>query len=138
MDGRSDLDIYRNGCSLLQNFYVLPQGGAERRTGTEFVSKTASTIAGTKKARMIPFTFSSDEAYGCEFGDGYIKVWDSAGNSYTPSGTIPYLEADLAGLKFFQRYDIMYIVKNNYAISTLSRTSLTHNFVSHSRNVLRV
>jgi len=40
MDGRTDLGVYRNGCRSLQNFYVMPQGGVERRTGTEFVDET--------------------------------------------------------------------------------------------------
>ena len=40
MDGRSDLDQYRTGCRDLDNFYVLPQGGVERRTGTQFIGLT--------------------------------------------------------------------------------------------------
>ena len=31
MDARTDLEIYRKGCKLLENFYILPQGGVERR-----------------------------------------------------------------------------------------------------------
>ena len=37
MDGRNDLEIYKAGCRDLDNFFVLPQGGVERRAGTEFV-----------------------------------------------------------------------------------------------------
>lgn len=129
MDGRSDLEIYRNGCSLLENFYVLPQGGVERRVGTEYLAKTASTVAGEKRARLIPFIFSASQAYACEFGDGYIKIWEPDGStSYTPTGTVPYSADDVGQIDYYQRFDILYLSHPNYPVQELKRTSVTPAF----------
>ena len=37
LEGRIELEKYRQGCSELTNFLVLPQGGITRRPGTLFL-----------------------------------------------------------------------------------------------------
>ena len=71
MDGRSDLEMYKTGCRDLDNFYVLSQGGVERRSGTEFIAKTKGvSSAGDKAVKLIPFDFSADTNYIVEVGIG--------------------------------------------------------------------
>lgn len=121
MNGRSSLEVYKNGCSRLENFYVLPQGGVERRTGTEFISET------TGRAKMIPFVFSSTQSYAVEIGDGYITVWDDE----TPilvTDSSPYVDADLDDLEFVQRFDILYIQSPNKNIYQVNRVTLDPTF----------
>ena len=42
--GRVDLAKYQNGARTLKNFISLPQGGARRRGGTQFVAKTKDKV----------------------------------------------------------------------------------------------
>ena len=62
LDGRTELSKYFNGAKQLQNFLVVPQGGATRRPGTEFI---AETKASANAARLIPFEFNVTQAYVC-------------------------------------------------------------------------
>jgi hypothetical protein len=48
--GRSDSEVYKRGCKTLKNMIVQPQGGAKRRTGTEFITDRFFTTAGVKKS----------------------------------------------------------------------------------------
>ena len=114
MDGRSDLEIYKSGCRDLDNFFVLPQGGVERRAGTEFVkfAGSGSTPTGTSPARMIEFDFSSDVFFVIEIGTSYAKVHytdDNGEDQVVPvTGTVPaYTEAELRTLQFNRRYDTL-------------------------------
>jgi hypothetical protein len=38
LDGRTDLSRYFNGCRVLENMLVYPQGGAMRRPGSYYVA----------------------------------------------------------------------------------------------------
>ena len=35
LKGRVDLDKYKHGCETMENFQVLPEGGAKRRGGSD-------------------------------------------------------------------------------------------------------
>lgn len=69
---RTDLQRYTQGASCLTNFIVLPQGGASRRAGTNFIYETKDS---TKKARLLPFVFNQDQAYCIEAGVGYFRFY---------------------------------------------------------------
>ena len=122
--GRTDLEKYYNGCETLENMVCLPHGGATRRFGTEYVS-TAKTLG--KKVVLVPFEFSTLQAYVLEFGHEYIRFYKdrgvitSAGSTYEI--TSPYPESALSTLKFAQTADVMYLVHKDYAPRKLSRTS---------------
>ncbi len=70
--GRTDLPKYSAGARRIENFIVHPEGGAHRRPGSRFVK---AAIDSTKKSRLIPFVFSSEQAYMLEFGDQVIRVF---------------------------------------------------------------
>ena len=92
MDGRSDLEIYKTGCRKLENFYVTPQGGVERRAGTTFLRYAGTD--GSNPSKLIPFNFSADTNYLVEIGAETIKIHSSDGlTTYDPTGiTIPYTQ----------------------------------------------
>ncbi|MGA0207756.1 MAG: hypothetical protein ACO3LT_08205, partial [Ilumatobacteraceae bacterium] len=79
LDQRPDLDKYQSGCTRLENFIVLPYGGIYRRPGTRYV---AETKAGGQ-VRLIPFNFSTDDAFVLEFGDGYIRFFKGGNPVYS-------------------------------------------------------
>jgi len=84
--GRVEFAKYLSGAETIENFIVRPEGGLMRRHGTRFAGETKTH---TKQSRLIPFVFSTVQAYMLEFGDTYIRFWKdyapitSATNSIT-------------------------------------------------------
>ena len=89
--GRTDLDLYRNGCDRLENFEVLPQGGVERRSGTETVKELDADT------RIIPFQFDADESYVVELSDSSIGVTSNDGSSGKVLDTQTPVQAGVTG-----------------------------------------
>ncbi|HEU0069771.1 MAG TPA: hypothetical protein VFS04_00625, partial [Alphaproteobacteria bacterium] len=123
LEGRVDLAKYANGCRALENMLVHPHGGASRRSGTRFVAETKSSGA----VRLIPFEFSTVQAYMLEFGAGYIRFFMNEGRIESPPGTpyeivSPYGADDLFELQYAQSADVMYLVHPDHAPRKLSRT----------------
>lgn len=71
MRGRVDTTKYANGADELLNFIVLPQGGIWRRPGLRSI---ATVDDNSKKHRIIPFQFSSTQAYILVFGDYTLQI----------------------------------------------------------------
>jgi len=72
--GRTDSEIYRRACKNIKNMIVVPQGGARRRVGSQFVtdeystgnettSNTGDILALSDSMRLIPFVVSEEESY---------------------------------------------------------------------------
>jgi hypothetical protein len=127
LEGRVDLAKYANGCRALENMLVHPHGGASRRSGTRFVAEVKDSAAAV---RLVPFEFSTVQAYMLEFGDGYIRFYRDEGRIESPPGSpyeiaAPYEQAELMELQFAQSADIMYIVHPNHAPRKLSRSGHT-------------
>lgn len=73
---RVDFAKYGNGVETLENYIVLPQGGVTRAPGTRYVAEVKDS---TKSTRLIPFEFSTTQAYMLEFGDLYIRFYRGGG-----------------------------------------------------------
>lgn len=124
---RVDFAKFQNGVQLMENYLPLPHGGATSRNGTRFVSEVKDSA---KDCVLVPFEFSTVQAYMLEFGDQYVRFYKDYGRIESPPGTpvevaTPYLEADLATLKFAQSADTLYIAHRSYAPRKLTRTSHT-------------
>ncbi len=72
IDMRSDIEKYYAGCKTMENFMPLFGGGATRVPGTYFVQEVSDS---TKKTRVVPFIFNSDQAFILEFGEEYIRFF---------------------------------------------------------------
>ena len=136
MQGRTDFQKYFNAATRIENFVVLPHGPVTRRPGTYFAAEVKTS---TQKTRLIPFTFSTEQAYILEFGNGYIRFYKDDGQIQSGSSAYeissPYLEAQLFDIKFAQSADVMYLVHPSHPVKKLSRTghtSWTLNTVSFS------
>jgi hypothetical protein len=131
MDGRSDLEIYKTGCRDLDNFFVLPQGGVERRAGTEFIQFAGTD--GTNPARMIEFDFSSDIRFVIELGTSYAKVHYTDANGVAQvvdvTGTVPaYTSTELRQIQFNRKYDTLILTCPTKETQVLKRTTITPTF----------
>jgi len=124
--GRIDLDKYRNACRAIENFVLLAQGPATRRPGTQFIAPTKDDGA----VRLIPFEFSTEQAYVIEAGAGYFRFYMNGGRIESSPGTAyeiatPYGVADLAGLKWAQSADVLYLCHPKFAPHKLARAGHT-------------
>lgn len=124
--GRVDTDRYRTALKRCLNYVPTVQGSLIRRTGTRFVAEVKDS---SKAVRLVPFEFSTTQAYILEFGDQYIRFYRDNGqilDGGSPYEIVsPYLEADLFELKFVQSADVLYITHRGYAPRKLSRTGHT-------------
>src|SRR6056297_4193038 len=69
MNARIDFEKYKSGLRTLENFIVLPYGGARKRSGTEYIAETKNDGV----ARLAPFSVGVDQTYIMEIGVGYIR-----------------------------------------------------------------
>lgn len=115
---RVDLDKYHVGAALLRNFFVDYRGGAPTRAGFEYIA----TCRSASKPRLIPFQFSSTETYVLEFGQIYVRIYQSG--TLVQEIVTPYSEADLPLLKYAQSADTMTLTHPSYPIYLLKRTAV--------------
>lgn len=74
--GRVDSDRYRTGLAVVKNYVPTLQGPLDRRPGTSFVARSRSEI---RKPRLIPFEFSTTQAYIIEMGPSYFRFYKDNG-----------------------------------------------------------
>ncbi len=125
LKGRPTLDKYRNGCETLENFIPQIQGPARKRPGTRFVAEVKDSADAT---RLIPFEYSTTQAYVLEFGDLYIRFYLDGGVVESSPGVpyeivSPYTSAQLAALEYAQSADVVYITHPEHAPYKLARAS---------------
>ena len=126
--GRIDSERYATGLKLCENFYVHKFGSVSNRTGFLFLDNAKYS---DKRCRLVPFIYSSDQAYVLEFGDKYIRFWNSDGSLVVDGNddpvevVTPYTVAYLRRLRFAQSADKVFIACEGKPPMVLSRDSLT-------------
>ena len=76
LQGRVDLEKYSSACNELKNFIPTVQGPALKRSGTRFVKTVKDQ---SKSSRLIPFEFSTEQAYVLELYEGGMRVLKDSG-----------------------------------------------------------
>ncbi len=79
LDGRTDLAKYYVGLKTLLNMIAYPTGGATRRGGFKFIAEVKNGYNAASAVRLVPFEFSTTQAYMLEVGDQYIRVMRDQG-----------------------------------------------------------
>jgi hypothetical protein len=127
--GRVDLQKYATSLERCENFVIFPHGGITKRSGTRFIAEVKNSA---KKVKLIPFIFSTEQAYMLEFGDYYVRFYRNESVLLNAAGTAPYeiatpySENDLVNLDYTQSADVLYIVHPNYAPRVLNRLGPTN------------
>lgn len=121
--GRVDVARYQNGAAAMPNCVVNIHGGAERRPGTAFIAETKDS---SKRSRLVPYIFSTTQAYILEFGHLYMRVYAQSSGQILVGAlpyeiVTPYTEAMLAALDYTQGADTMFLFHPAVAIHTLKR-----------------
>lgn len=129
--GRVDAPRYKTAMERVFNYLPMSQGGMRRRPGTRYVNNTR----GNGNAVLVPFKFSSTEAYVLEFTREYdipfiyswMRVYKDRGSVIDPETDdiyeiqTPLSEFDPAELRFVQSADVLYIVHPNLKPQKLIR-----------------
>ena len=69
---RVDIDKYKSGAALLENFYVDYRGGASTRPGSKYILQAYKS---STAVRVITFKASLAVGYVLEFGDFYLRFY---------------------------------------------------------------
>ena len=113
LQNRTDIEQYSISLKTLKNGFVHQEGCVSNRSGFEFVGQVKDS---TKKTRLIPFVFNSEQTYIIEAGEKYFRFIQNGGYIVYSSGEhegeiveieTPYLESDLQFLKYAQSADIL-------------------------------
>lgn len=67
---RVDMQKFRSGAALLENFFVDYRGGASTRPGSKYVIQAYKS---STPVRLLPFQASFAAGYVLEFGNGYVR-----------------------------------------------------------------
>lgn len=76
LSAREDLAKYQSGCSLIENLFPLPQGGAQKRPGTKYVATVKDANYATP---LVSFEYSTEQSYIIELGNEYMRFYKDGG-----------------------------------------------------------
>lgn len=126
LNGQFNQKKYFTAGEVYQNVIIQTHGPITRRPGTRFIAEVQTS---SLKARLIPFEFSSVQAYMLEFGEYYIRFYKDQGQIFDGGSpyelVTPYTSADLSELWFIQSSDTMYLLHPDYNTRKLTRTGHT-------------
>lgn len=132
-----DLEMYKAGLSVCENWLPLPHGVLTARPGTRFCGMTKFN---DKKCRLERFVFARNDAYCLEIGDKYIRFWRDGGRILDTQDAIyevvtPFTEDQVFDLSIKQNDNDMYFAheahppqllhRNDHADWTFSAISFT-------------
>lgn len=121
--GRVDVQRYMNGAESLLNCISNIHGGAERRPGTVIEGEARYA---DRQCILIPFVYSTSEAYVIELGDRYMRVYRAGGGQITAGGAVyeistPYPHQILHQIDYTQGVDTMFLMHEDYPVHQLRR-----------------
>lgn len=123
--GRTDLTRYGTGLKTCRNWVIRPHGCLMNRPGLIYAAATRNS--GSKKSRLVPFVFSTTQAYMLEFSEGFMRIYQNGVQVGSEVAT-PYLESDLESLQWAQSADVLTLTLKRLPQYEVRRTSLTPTF----------
>ncbi|MCK4958886.1 MAG: hypothetical protein KAT00_05790 [Planctomycetes bacterium] len=123
MDGRVDFEKFRASLSLCSRWVPVIQGPVLKCPGTPHIINVRDD---SKKSRLIPFQFSTEQAYQVEFADLFLRFFkDHALILDGPPVEVasPYSETEVPDVQFVQSADVLYLFHPDFETRKLTRTS---------------
>lgn len=121
---RPELDHYKLGLAVARNWIILRHGAICRRPPTEFIAEIADS---SDEAKLIPFTFNTDQSYILELTDQNMRVYKDGGvvlDGGSPVDVaLPFSNAEMQELDYTQSNDVLYVTHKSYYPRRLTRTS---------------
>src|SRR3990167_644981 len=123
MAARSDVSIYKNGASKLENFRLHYQGGVSQRFGTQY-----KATFGFADPKLAPFVFDETQYYWCAFTDTRLEIYEADGDLAQTLTSCPWSSSEAAPgkrLNWAQQADTMIVVHPDVAMDVIKRTGST-------------
>lgn len=122
--GRVDLQAYSSALRTSRNAFIRTEGSWSNRQGTQYVGN--STVQTPNGSVLIPFVYSTDQAYIIEIGAGTGNVQAYAlGAQVGAALDSPYAQNELGQLRYTQSTDTLTIFHKNHIPYELKRTAST-------------
>lgn len=121
---RADLTKYATGLATCENMFVRAQGGVYSRPGLRFIGELDDS---TRRARLIPFSFNTEQTYILVFEHLKMRVIRDGGYVLAGGGpaifelATPYTEAQLPRLGFTQNADVLTVVHPSHDPANINR-----------------
>ncbi len=120
MEARAKFAKYSSSCRTLENMLVTAQGPVLKRPGTKYI---ATAKAGS--VRLLPFEFSTDDAYVLEAGNLYFRYYRDGGQILDPDDPVEdttVFDADeIWDIRYAQVDDQLYLVDGTDPPQVLTR-----------------
>lgn len=117
---RTDVDIFEKGAREIINFIIVPQGGIQRRWGTEFIDElTIGTTA--SEFRVVILEYEDETIYVLVFQPLSLKIYYQ--DALVATVASPYTAAQLPNIKFTQSINQLYVFHKNVTPYALIRTA---------------
>lgn len=123
--GRIDIQAYYNGLRTASNILTLPQGGAKRRPGQDFLGVALGT------GRLENFSFNVLQSYLLVFTDFKMQIYKDTVLQTNINGSgfdfvaTPWNIAQTKGFDFIQSADTAIVTHEDIAPQSITRTSDT-------------
>lgn len=139
LSSRTDSQIYNSSAQSVKNFFLMSEGGVQKRGGFkalhDFTGITENTSV-SQQIRLIPFNFSDDEKYIIALSDAKCEIFYINPTTFTVtsatsltsdvnSDTLPWLETHLHEITFAQGADIMFLCHSSFKPQQIVRTGLS-------------
>lgn len=117
---RTDVDIFEKGARKLENVVVLPQGGVQRRFGTEYIAELAIATAASE-ARIAILEYEDETIYVLIFENLSLKIYYQ--DALVATLVSPYTAAQLPDIEWTQSINQLYTFHPDVAPYALIRTA---------------
>jgi hypothetical protein len=139
LSSRTDSAIYNSSAQSVKNFFLMSEGGVQKRGGFkaihDFTDVTEDTSV-TQQVRIIPFNFSDDEQYVVALSNGkaqffFIHPATGAVTSVATvttdinSATVPWTQQYLHEITYAQGGDILFLAHPTFQTQQIVRTGLS-------------
>lgn len=117
---RTDLDIFEKGAKRIRNLLVLPQGGLNRRFGTEYVDALAIATTASE-VRIVMLEYEDETKYLLVFEPASLKIYHQ--DALVSTEVSPYTAAQLPDVKFTQGINTLVSTHEEVQPYELTRTA---------------
>jgi len=139
LSSRTDSAIYNSSAQSVKNFFLMSEGGVQKRGGFkilhDFTGVTEDTSV-TQQVRIIPFNFSDDEQYVTALSEGKAEFFfiDPVTGSVSSvasvttdinGATVPWTEDYLHEITYAQGGDILFLCHPTFQCQQIVRTGLS-------------
>jgi hypothetical protein len=122
LQARTDYEGYYKGAKNLTNCIIIPQGGIQRRFGTDYFYTVTTTDK--RFIEITTLTTSDGAIYLLDFEATEITIFlqDTLADAVAQVVATPYVSADIQGLRFTQVNDRLIITHPYYPPAQLIRS----------------